>query len=49
MRTAAEASVEVETDPATAFRIFTEELDLWWGNAALINHYDASRLGMLRA
>jgi uncharacterized glyoxalase superfamily protein PhnB len=47
MRTAAESSVEVETDPATAFRIFTEELDLWWVRGP-INYYDSSRLAELR-
>lgn len=47
MRTRAEASVEVDADPETAFRIFTEEVDLWWVRGP-INFYDASRLAELR-
>ncbi len=47
MRTRAEASVEVDADPGTTFKIFTEELDLWWVRGP-INHYDASRLAELR-
>ncbi|WP_152363036.1 ankyrin repeat domain-containing protein [Microlunatus speluncae] len=47
MRTRAEASIEVDVDPETAFRIFTEELDLWWVRGP-INHYDSSRLAELR-
>jgi uncharacterized glyoxalase superfamily protein PhnB len=46
-RTSAEASVEVTADPDTAFRIFTEEIDLWWVRGP-INAYDASRLVELR-
>jgi uncharacterized glyoxalase superfamily protein PhnB len=46
-RTSAETSVEVAVDPATAFQIFTEEIDLWWVRGP-INHYDASRLAELR-
>jgi uncharacterized glyoxalase superfamily protein PhnB len=46
-RTAAESSVEVAADPETAFRIFTEEIDLWWVRGP-INAYDASRLAELR-
>lgn len=46
-RTSAESSVEVATDPGTAFRIFTEEINLWWVRGP-INAYDASRLAELR-
>ncbi|HZC27230.1 MAG TPA: VOC family protein [Actinopolymorphaceae bacterium] len=46
-RTSAEASVEVAVEPDTAFRIFTEELDLWWTRGP-INAFDASRLAELR-
>ena len=38
----ATASVEVGTDPATAFRIFTEEIDLWWVRGP-INFFDSAR------
>jgi len=38
----ATASVEVATDPATAFRIFTEEIDLWWVRGP-INFWDSAR------
>ncbi|MEV6412946.1 VOC family protein [Kribbella sp. NPDC051718] len=42
----ASASVEVATDPATAFRIFTAEIDLWWVRGP-INFFDATRaIGM---
>lgn len=42
----ASASVEVGADPATAFRIFTDEIDLWWVRGP-INFFDASRaIGM---
>lgn len=47
MTTSAESSVEVDVDPATAFAIFTEEINLWWVRGP-INHYDASRLAELR-
>ena len=46
-RTSADATIEVGVDPDTAFRIFTEEIDLWWVRGP-INHYDASRLAELR-
>lgn len=46
-RTEAETSVEVVADPATAFTIFTTEIDLWWVRGP-INHYDASRLSEFR-
>ena len=38
----ATASVEVAVDPATAFEIFTEEIDLWWVRGP-INFVDAAR------
>jgi uncharacterized glyoxalase superfamily protein PhnB len=38
----ASASVEVATDPATAFRVFTAEIDLWWVRGP-INFFDAAR------
>src|SRR5882724_220452 len=38
----ATASVEVAADPVTAFRIFTEEIDLWWVRGP-INFFDAAR------
>jgi uncharacterized glyoxalase superfamily protein PhnB len=42
----ASASVEVATDPATAFRVFTAEIDLWWVRGP-INFFDAARaIGM---
>lgn len=46
-RTAAETSVDVAVDPATAFTIFTTEIDLWWVRGP-INHYDSSRLSEFR-
>ncbi|WP_433166567.1 VOC family protein [Kribbella sp. CA-247076] len=39
----ASASVEVATDPGTAFRIFTEEIDLWWVRGP-INFWDSARV-----
>ena len=36
------SEVEVGVDPATAFTVFTDELDLWWRRGP-INFYDASR------
>ena len=42
----ATASVQVAADPAMAFRIFTDEIDLWWVRGP-INFFDASRaIGM---
>lgn len=38
----AEATVEVGVDPATAFRVFTEEIGLWWVPGP-INFFDAAR------
>ena len=36
------SSVAVTVDPATAFSVFTEELDCWWVQGP-INFYDSSR------
>jgi uncharacterized glyoxalase superfamily protein PhnB len=36
------SSVVVSVDPATAFRVFTEELDCWWVQGP-INFYDSAR------
>ena len=38
----AEATVEVGVDPATAFRVFTEEIDSWWVPGP-INFFDSAR------
>jgi uncharacterized glyoxalase superfamily protein PhnB len=38
----ATASVEVAADPSTTFRIFTEEIDLWWVRGP-INFFDSAR------
>ncbi|MGW6276483.1 VOC family protein [Kribbella sp. NPDC055071] len=38
----ATASVEVAADPATAFTVFTAEIDLWWVRGP-INFFDAAR------
>jgi uncharacterized glyoxalase superfamily protein PhnB len=43
----ASASVEVAADPATAFRIFTEEIDLWWVRGP-INFFDSARATAMR-
>lgn len=40
-------TVEVGTDPLTAFTAFTDELDLWWVRGP-INAYDAGRLVEMR-
>jgi uncharacterized glyoxalase superfamily protein PhnB len=42
-----ESTVEVETDPQTAFAAFTGELDLWWVRGP-INAYDSGRLVEMR-
>lgn len=47
IRSEAESSVEVAVDPATAFTIFTSEIDLWWVRGP-INNYDSSRIVQLR-
>jgi uncharacterized glyoxalase superfamily protein PhnB len=36
------SSVEVAVDPATAFAVFTEEIDCWWVQGP-INFYDSAR------
>ena len=41
------STVEVETDPLTAFTAFTDELDLWWVRGP-INAHDAGRLVEMR-
>jgi uncharacterized glyoxalase superfamily protein PhnB len=41
------SAVEVAVDPMTAFRAFTEELDLWWVRGP-INAYDSGRLVEMR-
>src|SRR5687768_11469012 len=41
------SEVEVAVDPATAFTIFTEELDLWWVRGP-INSYGAGKLVAMR-
>jgi uncharacterized glyoxalase superfamily protein PhnB len=40
--TSVEVAVEVGVDPATAFRVFTEEIDLWWVRGP-INFWDSAR------
>jgi uncharacterized glyoxalase superfamily protein PhnB len=37
------AEIDVDTDPATAFKVFTEEYDQWWGNGP-IDAYESWRL-----
>ena len=41
------SSVEVATDPHTAFTVFTEELDCWWIQGP-INFFDAARAYSVR-
>ena len=36
------SSIEVAVDPATAFKVFTEELDCWWIQGP-INFFDTAR------
>ena len=43
----ATSSVEVATDPHTAFTVFTEELDCWWIQGP-INFFDAARAYSVR-
>jgi hypothetical protein len=43
----ATASVEVAADPGTAFRAFTEEIDLWWVRNP-INFWDSGRVTAMR-
>ena len=42
-----ESTVEVSADPQTAFRAFTDELDLWWVRGP-VNAYDSGRLVEMR-
>jgi hypothetical protein len=41
------STVQVSVDPLTAFRVFTEELDLWWVRGP-INFFDAGRVVEMR-
>lgn len=41
------SEVQVATDPETAFRAFTEELDLWWVRGP-INHWAGGRIAAMR-
>jgi hypothetical protein len=41
--TSTSTSIDVEVDPATAFAVFTEEYDQWWGNGP-IDAYESWRL-----
>jgi uncharacterized glyoxalase superfamily protein PhnB len=41
--TSISAEIDVDTDPATAFEVFTEEYDQWWGNGP-IDAYESWRL-----
>jgi uncharacterized glyoxalase superfamily protein PhnB len=41
------SEVEVSTDPETAFKAFTEELDLWWVRGP-INHWSGGRVLAMR-
>ncbi len=41
------AAVEVAIDPATAFRVFTEELEAWWLQGP-INFFDSTRARAMR-
>ena len=41
------SEVEVAVDPETAFKVFTEEMDLWWVRGP-INHWSAGRMRELR-
>ena len=36
-------TVEVDVDQVTAFKVFTEEFDEWWGNGP-IDAWDSSRV-----
>jgi hypothetical protein len=42
-----QVEVDVRVDPASAFRIFTEEVDLWWVRGPA-NFYDGSRARGMR-
>jgi uncharacterized glyoxalase superfamily protein PhnB len=41
------SEVEVGVDPATAFRVFTDEIDLWWLRGP-INNWDSARVVEMR-
>ena len=41
------STVEVPVDPGTAFKVFTEEVDLWWVRGP-INFYSAGRAAAMR-
>ena len=41
------SSIEVAVDPATAFKVFTEELDCWWIQGP-INFFDTARAYYMR-
>jgi uncharacterized glyoxalase superfamily protein PhnB len=45
--TSVEVAVEVAVDPATAFQVFTEEIDLWWVRGP-INFWDSARAVEIR-
>ncbi len=47
MSTTLRSQVDVEVDPLTAFKVFTEELDCWWLQGP-INFHDASRAIAMR-
>ncbi len=47
MQRSIEAEVEVATNPDTAFRAFTDELDLWWVRGP-INHHAGGRVLAMR-
>lgn len=42
------SEVEVAVDPATAFTVFTEEMDLWWVRGPINFHGDAGRVVEIR-
>lgn len=42
------SEVDVQVDPATAFRAFTEEMDLWWLRGPINSWGDAGRVVELR-
>lgn len=44
---AVNSSIEVAVDPATAFKVFTEELDSWWLQGP-INFFDTARAYFMR-
>ena len=36
------STIDVDVDPMTAFKVFTDEFDQWWGNGP-IDAWDSSR------